>query len=84
METFEPLKIIFRNGGQCGIPVRDGIAKQFRDLERRDSRPFQDVSVADQATLRIEVGVGTLITPLVSLLNVSSSSGQGTLRGTHT
>lgn len=49
------MKITFRKGDQCGILVRDAISKRFEGLERRDSRPFEGVDVADQVTLRIEV-----------------------------
>ena len=57
METFEPMEITFRKGGICGIPVRDGVSKHFSGLERRDSRPFEGVDVAEQCTLRIEVSI---------------------------
>ena len=53
--AFTPMKITFRKAGQCGILVRDAISKDFRDLEGRDLRPFRDVGIAAQATLRIEV-----------------------------
>lgn len=57
MEAFEPMEITFRKGGTCGIPVRDGISKHFSGLEKRDSRPFEGVDVAEQCTLRIEVSI---------------------------
>lgn len=62
MEAFEAKQIMFRSGGICGIPVKDGISRLFGDLEDRDSRPFEGVEVADQVTLRIEVSIliGTL------------------------
>jgi hypothetical protein len=53
--AFEPMKITFRKGDRCGIPVRDAISKRFEGLKGRDSRPFEGVHTADQATLRIEV-----------------------------
>jgi len=53
--TFEPMKITFRKADLCGIPIGDAISKRFEGLKGRDSRPFKDVDVADQATLRIEV-----------------------------
>lgn len=49
------MKITFRKGDRCGIPVKDAISKCFEDLKGRDSRPFEGVDIADQATLRIEV-----------------------------
>ncbi|KAF9654137.1 hypothetical protein BDM02DRAFT_3086137 [Thelephora ganbajun] len=54
MEAFEPKKITFRKGEHCGVPVRDAISKHYEDLERRDSRPFEGVDVADQVILRID------------------------------
>ena len=55
MESFEPKKITFRKGGRCGIPVDGGISRDYRDLEGRDSRPFEVVDISDRPTLRIEV-----------------------------
>lgn len=64
--AFDPMKITFRKAGQCGILVRDAISKNFRDLERRDSRPFEGVDIADQVTLRIEVSGRALVGVLYS------------------
>ena len=56
------MKVTFRKAGQCGILVRDAISKDFRDLEERDLRPFQNVvGIAAQATLRIEVSSRALV-----------------------
>lgn len=55
LDSFLPMEIIFRKKDRCGIPVRDGISKCFRDLQGRDSRPFDGINVADVANLRIEV-----------------------------
>jgi hypothetical protein len=55
METFEEQQVIFRKGGLRGISIRDGCSKNYSGLERRDSRPFEGVDVADSCTLRIEV-----------------------------
>ena len=55
MESFDPKKITFRKGGKCGISVQDGISQNYRDLEGRDSRPFDGVDVSDVPTVRIEV-----------------------------
>lgn len=60
MDNFEQKEIVFRKGVVCGFPVRDGILKRFHNLEERDSRPFENAGVADQATLRIEVSTRTL------------------------
>ncbi|KAF9786706.1 hypothetical protein BJ322DRAFT_1051483 [Thelephora terrestris] len=54
METFEEQQVIFRKGGLRGISIRDGCSKNYSGLERRDSRPFEGVDVADSCTLRIE------------------------------
>lgn len=60
--NFTRRAITFRRGGRCGILVKDAIDRNFRDLERRDSRPFEDVDdVADQPTLRIEVSGRALV-----------------------
>ena len=52
---FKPRRITFRKGGQCGIPVKDGILGIFESLEDRDSWPFSGIDIADQPALRIEV-----------------------------
>lgn len=79
--AFEPMKITFRKAGQCGILVRDGISKNFRDLVGRDSRPFQDVEIVDQVTLRIEVSTCQCLPFPPQSLRVSNDSGQVTLLG---
>ena len=61
MDAFEAKDIVFLKGGVCGFPVRDGASKRFQGLEQRDSRPFEGVEVADQATLRIEASIWALI-----------------------
>ena len=67
MDPFEQMEIVFRKGGRCGFPVRDGVSRRFQGLEGRDSRPFEGVQVADQATLRLEVrAFGHLSTPSAS------------------
>jgi len=53
--AFETNEITFQKGEQCGIPVKDAIAKSFKGLKNRDSRPFEGADVADQAILRMEV-----------------------------
>ena len=55
MEVFERKTITFRKEGKCGILVKDGISKNYKDLEGRDSRPFEGVDVSDVPTVRIEV-----------------------------
>jgi len=55
MEVFEPKTITFRKGEKCGIPVRDGISKNYRDLGGRDSWPFEGLNVSEMPTVRIEV-----------------------------
>jgi hypothetical protein len=53
--TFEP-RIPFRKGEKCGIPVKDGISKDFRGLKGRDWQPFYSVAgIADEPVLRIDV-----------------------------
>lgn len=53
--VFEPKKITFQKGNQCGILVKDAVLKRFEGLTKRDTRPFEGVDIADQCTLRIEV-----------------------------
>lgn len=55
------MKIAFRKADRCGILVKDAIAKHFEGLKGRDSRPFEGVDIADQATLRIEVSSRALV-----------------------
>ena len=56
------MEIIFRKNGICGIPVQDGVSKKFRDLQNRDSRPFENATdVSDQVTLRLEVSICSLV-----------------------
>jgi len=55
------MEITFKKGERCGIPVKDAISGDFRDLEGRDSRPFEGVDVADQVTLRLEVSIRALV-----------------------
>jgi hypothetical protein len=61
MDPFDKQEITFRRGGRCGFPVGDGVSRRFQCLDNRDLRPFEGVNVADQATLRIEVSLWTLI-----------------------
>ena len=59
--AFEPMTITFRKADRCGIAVRDAISKRFEGLQGRDTRPFEGVDIADQATLRIEVSSRALV-----------------------
>ena len=57
----EATTIIFRKGGKCGIPVKDGISTNYNGLKRRNSRPFEGVNVIDLPRVIIEVSDWTLI-----------------------
>ena len=82
MDAFTTHEITFRKEGVCGISVRDGILKRYSGLERRDSRPFEGMDVADSCTLRIEVSIHRTRPALRwSHYSVSHSSGRDIRRG---
>lgn len=59
---FNAMAIRFRNNGICGIPIQDGVAKNFRGLQDRDQKPFKDATdVSDQVTLRVQVSACSFV-----------------------
>ena len=63
---FAAKKITFEKGGKCGILIKDGTSKSYEGLKGRDSRPFEDMDIAGQVTLKIKVGYWKLVSIVYS------------------